>query len=40
MKMKSGNIKPDCSLPVAIVDRLEELRQQSKDNCFKEYPQK
>lgn len=34
------NDSPDCSLPGATADRLEERWQQSKDNCFKMYPQK
>ncbi len=36
-----GNIKlPTYLLPANKVDRLEELRQQAKDNCFKMYPQR
>jgi Sec-independent protein translocase protein TatA len=33
------NTGPNCSLPLYIADRVNNISQQDKDNCFKQFPQ-
>ncbi len=36
---ESRKLKDDCSLPSATANHIESFRKESKDECFKRYPQ-